>query len=47
MAQNYETENVFVREYFKPGGQKGYAPAFRRISIRKETNESTLEDIGE
>ena len=47
VAQNYETENVFVREYFKPGGQKGYAPAFRRISIRKETYESTLEDIDE
>jgi|TARA_Y100000385_G_C12734811_1_gene484289 hypothetical protein len=45
MTQNYETENAFVREYFKPSGQKGYAPTFRRISIKKETKELIFEDI--
>jgi hypothetical protein len=47
VTQNYETENAFVREYFEPSGQKGYAPTFRRISIDKETNELTFEDIDE
>ena len=47
VTQNYETENAFVRENFKPSGQKGYAPTFRRISIDKQTNELTFEDIDE
>ena len=47
VTQNYETENAFVREYFEPSGQQGYAPTFRRISIDKETNELTFEDIVE
>ena len=47
VTQNYETENAFVREYFQPSGQKGYAPTFRRISIDKEANELTFEDIDE
>jgi len=47
VIQNYETENAFVREYFEPSGQKGYAPTFRRISIDKQTNELTFEDIVE
>lgn len=47
VTQNYETESAFVREYFEPSGQKGYAPTFRRISIDKETNELTFEDIDE
>lgn len=47
VTQNYETEYAFVREYFKPSGQKGYAPTFRRISIDKQTNELTFEDIDE
>ena len=45
VTQNYETENAYVREYFEPSGQKGYAPTFRRISIDMETNELTFEDI--
>ena len=47
VTQNYVTENAFVREYFEPSGQKGYAPTFRRISIDIETNELTFEDIDE
>lgn len=45
VTQNYETEKAFVREYFQPSGQKGYAPTFRRISISKSDNELTFEDI--
>jgi hypothetical protein len=47
VIQNYETVNSFVREYFEPSGQEGYAPTFRRISISKKTNELTFEDIDE
>lgn len=47
VTQNYETEKAFVREYFQPSGQKGYAPTFRRISISKSYNELTFEDIDE
>jgi hypothetical protein len=47
VTQNYETENAYVREYFQPSGQKGYAPTFRRISISKTKNELTFEDIDE
>lgn len=45
VTQNYETKNAFVREYREPSGQEGYAPTFRRISIDKQTNELTFEDI--
>jgi hypothetical protein len=47
VTQNYETENSYVREYFEPSGQEGYAPTFRRISISKTKNELTFEDIDE
>lgn len=47
VTQNYETENAYVREYFKPSGQEGYAPTFRRILISKTKNELTFEDIDE
>jgi len=47
VIQNYETENLYIREYFQPSGRKGYAPIFRRISISKEVNELTFEDIDE
>ncbi len=47
VIQNYETENSYVREYFKPSGQKGYAPIFRRILISKTRCELTFEDIDE
>jgi hypothetical protein len=47
ITQNYETENAYVREYFQPGGRKGYAPTFRRISINKNVNELLFEDIDE
>lgn len=47
VSQNYETENSYVREYFEPSGQEGYAPTFRRISISKTNNELTFEDIDE
>ena len=47
VTQNYVTEKTYVREYFKPSGQKGYAPTFRRISISKTKNELTFEDIDE
>lgn len=45
ISQNYETESSFVREYFQPSGQKGYAPIFRRISVSKINNELIFEDI--
>ncbi len=47
IIQNYETENSYVREYFEPSGQEGYAPTFRRISISKTYNELIFEDIDE
>lgn len=47
VTKNYETENAYVREYFKPSGQKGYGPTYRRISISKTNNELTFEDINE
>ena len=47
VTQNYETENTYVREYFQPSGQEGYAPTFRRILISKTKNELTFEDIDE
>jgi hypothetical protein len=47
VVRNYETENSFVREYFEPSGREGYAPTFRRISISKNENEITFEDIDE
>lgn len=47
VTQNYETENSYVRAYFQPSGQEGYAPTFRRISISKTKNELTFEDIDE
>jgi len=47
VTQNYETENAYVREYFQPSGEEGYAPTFRRISISKTNNELTFEDIDE
>jgi len=42
-TQDYETENEYVREFFKPNGQ-GYAPTFRRISIDKKVNKLTFEE---
>jgi len=45
IIQNYETKNSFVREYFQPSGQKGYAPVFRRISISKTNHNLKFEDI--
>ncbi len=47
MTQNYETEDAFVRGYFQPSLQEGYAPIFRRILISKTKNELTFEDIDE
>lgn len=47
VTQNYETEKAFVREYFQPSGQKGYAPTYTKISISKLDNELTYEDIDE
>lgn len=44
---NYENKDSYVREYFQPAGQKGYAPIYRRISINKTENELTFEDIDE
>ena len=45
VTRNYETVNAFVREYFQPSGQEGYAPTFRRISISKTKNELIFEDM--
>jgi hypothetical protein len=42
--KNYETEEQFVRELFKPNG-KGYAPTWRKIEIDKKTNKLIFEDI--
>lgn len=47
VIQNYETENSFVREYYKPSGREGYAPTFRRIAFSKTKNELIFEDIEE
>lgn len=44
VTQNYETEESYVKEYFKPNGE-GYAPTFRRISINKRENKLVFEDI--
>jgi len=47
IIHNYETEDAYVREYFKPSGQKNYAPTFRKITISKLKNELIYEDIDE
>ncbi|THD67431.1 hypothetical protein E7Z59_07145 [Robertkochia marina] len=47
VTQNYETENAFIREFFEPSGQKGYAPTFRKIEISKSRNELTFKEINE
>lgn len=47
VIQNYEAPNEYIREYFQPSGQEGYAPTFRRILISKTKNELTFEDIDE
>ncbi|MES2726820.1 MAG: hypothetical protein V4643_06935 [Bacteroidota bacterium] len=47
ITQNYETENAYIREYFEPSGQEGYAPTFRRILIMKKGNQLQFEDIDE
>ena len=43
-TQDYETENDYVREFFKPNGQ-GYSPTFKRISVDKKVNELTFEEF--
>lgn len=45
VVQNYETNDAFVREYFKPSGQSGFAPTFRRISISKTRRELAFLDF--
>jgi hypothetical protein len=45
--QDYENKGSYVREYFEPSGQQGYAPTFRRISISKTESKLTFEDIAE
>lgn len=45
IRQNYETADAYVRECFVPSGQKGYAPTFRKIMIRKNKSELIFEDI--
>lgn len=45
IVMNYENEESYIREYFKPSGQVGYAPTFRRISITKIGNLLKFEDI--
>lgn len=45
IIQNYETDNTYVREYLEP--IEGYAPTFRRISVKKNENELIFEDIDE
>ena len=47
ITHNYETQTAYVREYFQPSGQQGYAPTFRRISISKANMQLTFEDIDE
>ena len=47
VIQNYEDKFSYIREYFQPSGEKGYAPTFRRISISKTKDELTFEDIDE
>lgn len=42
---NYETEVSYVYDYFKPSGQKGYAPSHIIITIYKSKNEIKFEDI--
>lgn len=42
--QNYETEDAFVKELFKPNGQ-GYAPTFYRATIYKKGTVIVFEDI--
>ena len=46
ITQNYEDSLQFIREYFKPNGQR-YAPTYRKIQIDKKDNKLTFEDIDE
>lgn len=45
IVDNYETEDSYVREYFKPSEREGYAPIFRSISISKTEDKLVFEDI--
>lgn len=45
VVQDYESHDDFIREYFQPSGQEGYAPTFRRISVSKTENIIIFEDI--
>ncbi len=47
IIQDYVTEESYVREYFQPSRQQGFAPTFRRISISKIERRLTFEDIDE
>jgi hypothetical protein len=43
-THNYETETLFIREYFKQNNP-GYAPTFRSILIKKTDNILIFEEI--
>ena len=46
IIQNYEDENMFVREFLK-SNTEGYAPTYRRIQIDKDDNKLVFEEIDE
>lgn len=47
ITRNYETKQAFVREMYTPASCQGYAPLFRRVTVRKERPELMFEDIDE
>lgn len=46
VIQNYETKDKYVRKTFQPNG-KDIAPTYQVVTIEKNKNEITLEDIDE
>ena len=43
---NYQTENEYVYEYYKPN-ERGYTPTYHRISILKAENKLIYENISD
>lgn len=43
---NYQTENEYIYEYYKPN-KKGYKPTYQRISILKTENKLIYENISD
>ncbi|WP_131725308.1 hypothetical protein [Chryseobacterium sp. Leaf180] len=46
LTKNYESDRLYVREYYQPNGQ-GYAPTYRKIEVDKKQSRLTFEEINE